>query len=94
MSALSVPSSLKIKLGDDASAGLVEMFTAFDSRCEHRMTQEVCGLRVEMHQGFADLRHEIAQSRVEILKWMIVLWAGNLSAMLALFVTLVRLSAR
>ena len=64
------------------------MFTIARDKSDVRLTQAVCGLRVEMHQGFADIRREIAQSRVEILKWMIALWAGNLSATLGIIALL------
>ena len=75
------------------------MFAAAESQSETRMTQAICALRVEMNEGFArlrvemheesaKLRQEIAQSRVEILKWMIVLWIGNLSATLGVVVAL------
>ena len=80
MPVVSVPAALRTEIGAEASEGLTEMFTSAGEKFELRLTHEICGLRVEMHQGFADVRREIALSRVEILKWMIVLWAGHLSA--------------
>jgi hypothetical protein len=90
MPVVSVPAALRTRIGDEASEGLAEMFTSAGDKSEVRLTQEICGLRVEMHQGFADIRREIAQSRVEILKWMIVLWVGNLSAMVGLLALMLR----
>ena len=80
MRVVSVPAALRATIGGEASEGLTEMFTSAGENFERRMTEDTCGLRVEMHQGCADVRREIAQSRVDILKWMIVLWAGHLSA--------------
>ena len=45
---------------------------------------------VDMHRGLGEVRQEIAQFRVEILKWMTVLWIGNLSAMAGLFAVVLR----
>jgi hypothetical protein len=83
---VSVPAALHAKLGDEASKGLVEMLTVSHElageRFERRLTSEMSGLRVDMHKDLGGVRQEIAQSRVEILKWMIVLWVGNLTATL------------
>ena len=113
MSTPVVPHAIRAKIGDDASEGLADMFVAAETQSEKRMTQAICQLRVDMHDGFArlrvemreesaklrveiheesaKLRQEIAQSRVEILKWMIVLWIGNLSATLGVVALLLRL---
>ena len=94
MSVVSIPAALRTKIGVEASEGLTEMFTSAGEKFERRMTEETCGLRVEMHQGFADVRREIAQSRVEILKWMIMLWVGHLSAMVGMFAVMLRFLGR
>ena len=98
MHVVSVPAALHAKLGDEASEGLVEMLTVSHElageRFERRLTHEICGLRVEMYKGFGELRQEIAQSRVEILKWMIMLWVGNLSAMVGMFAVMLRFLGR
>jgi len=90
MSKLSVPASLRAKIGDEGAEGLTDMFAAAQAQSEVRLTQEMCALRVEMHQGFAQIRQEVASSRMEILKWMIVLWVGNLSATIGLFALILR----
>ena len=111
--ARAMPHAVRLKLGDDASEGLLDMFAAAENQSEARMTQAICTLRVEMNEGFArlraetheqgarlrvemheesaKLRQEIAQSRVEILKWMIVLWVGQLSATIGLLALALRL---
>jgi hypothetical protein len=87
---MSVPATLRAKIGDDAAEGLTEMFAAAQAQSEVRLTQEICALRVEMHQGFAQVRQDMATSRVEILKWMIGLWAVNLSATVGIIALLIR----
>ena len=87
---MSVPAALRVKIGDEAAEGLSEMFMAAQATSDLRLTQEICGLRVEMHQGFAEIRQEVATSRVEILKWMIALWAANLSATIGMIALMLR----
>lgn len=51
---------LYAKIGEEASRGLVQMFGQYHQlacdRFERRLAEEVAGVRVEMHQGFAGLR--------------------------------------
>ncbi len=88
MEALIVPGPLRTKLGDSASEGLSEMFSLYhqiaDDRFERRLTAEIGSLRLEMYQGFAGLRQEIATVRVELLKWSFLFWAGQLAAIAGL----------
>jgi len=90
MSRLSVPVSLRAKIGEAAAEELTEMFAAAQAQSELRLTQELCALRVEMHQGFAAVRQEVATSRVDILKWTIALLAANLSATIGIVALLLR----
>jgi len=53
-------------------------------RFERRLTEEMSALRLEMHQGFAALRQENATTRVELLKWSFLFWAGQLAAIAGL----------
>jgi hypothetical protein len=53
-------------------------------RFERRLTEEITALRIEMHQGFAALRQENATTRVELLKWSFLFWAGQLAAIAGL----------
>jgi hypothetical protein len=75
---------------DDAAEGLTEMFAAAEAQSNVRLTQEICSLRVEMHQGFAQVRQEVASSRLELLKWMIGLWIANLSATIGIVAFMIR----
>ena len=77
---MNVPAALRVKLGDDAAEGLADMFASAQAQSDVKLTQAICSFRVEMHQGMAQVRHEVATSRVEILKWMIGLWIVHLSA--------------
>lgn len=77
---MNVPAALRLKIGDEAAESLADMFASAQARSDVRLTEEICSLRVEMHQGIAQIRQEVATSRVEILKWMIGLWIVHLSA--------------
>jgi hypothetical protein len=66
------------------------MFAAAEAQSNVRLTQEICALRVEMHQGFAQIRQEVASSRLELLKWMIGLWIANLSATIGIVAFMIR----
>ena len=90
MSRVSVPLALRTKIGDEAADGLTEMFMTAEANSDVRLTQEICGLRVEMHRELGAIRQEIASSRVEILKWMIALWVANLSGTIGVIALLLR----
>ncbi len=88
MEALIVPGPLRTKLGESASEGLSEMFSLYhqitNDRFERRLTESIGSLRLEMYQGFAALRQELATTRVELLKWSFLFWAGQLAAIAGL----------
>jgi hypothetical protein len=98
MSVVPIPPALRTKLGEEASKGLVEMLTVSHElageRFERRVMTEMSGLRVEMHKEFGAIRQEVAQSRVEILKWMMVLWLSHLSALVGMFAIMLRFFGR
>jgi hypothetical protein len=48
------------------------------------------GLRVEMHEGFASLRQAIGGMRVELLKWSLLFWVGQVAAMAGLLAFMLR----
>ena len=81
MEQVTVPAPLYAKLGPDASKGMVQMFGQYHQfaceRFERRLTEEISGVRVEMHQGFAALRQEMASMRVEWVKWSFLFWIGH-----------------
>ena len=89
-----VPAPLHAKIGVDASKGLVQMFGQYDQfasdRFERRLTEDLSALRVEMHQGFATLRHEMAAMKVEWLKWSFLFWIGHVGITLGVVAYMIR----
>ena len=55
---------------------------------------EIAGLRTEMKveisEGFASIRQELATSRVELLKWSFLFWVGQVFAIVALVGAMLR----
>ncbi len=90
MSGVSVPAAIRAKIGEEAAEGLMDMFATAQAQSDVRLTKEICSLRVEMHQGFAQIRQDVATSRVEIMKWMIGLSAVNLSATIGIIAFMLR----
>jgi hypothetical protein len=88
MSAQIVPAALRARIGSDASEGLVEMFTAYQDfstdRYERRLNQEIAGLRLELHDGLAGIRQEMANVRADLMKWTLLLWLGQFGAITAI----------
>ena len=91
-----VPAALRARLGDDSTFGLIEVFdserkdwsdqvlTAAADRFEHRLSEEISTLRVELHDGLLSVRQELATTRVEMLKWSFLFWLGQVAAMAGL----------
>ena len=54
-------------------------------RFERRLTEECSALRLdlraEMANGFSALRKEIAETKVDLIKWSFVFWIGQLVAL-------------
>ena len=110
MSSGRIPASLRTKLGDDATFGLVEllsaeekdwsdrMLTSATERFERRLTHEISLLRQDFHQslndGLAGIRTELATVRVEMLRWSFVFWIGQVAAVAALLALMLRASGR
>lgn len=88
MQTLVVPGPLRTKLGEPASEGLTEMFTLYhqlaSERFERHLIQEIGGLRLEMHQGFAAIRQEMAASHIMWLRWSFLFWIGQVAAMIGI----------
>jgi len=100
------PAALRKQLGDDATFGLIELLdterkewsdqvlSVATDRFERRLTEEASALRVELHQGLASVRDEIASMRVDMLKWSFVFWVGQVAAMAALMSFMLRGAGR
>jgi hypothetical protein len=77
-----VPPVLRHRLGDPATAGLLDVLEAarkdwtsdvigvFSDRFERRLIEETSGLRVEMAQGFSGLRQEITAGLADVRQEM------------------------
>lgn len=90
------------RLGPDATKGLIELLaadhrawteqvmTVCTERFERRLVEETSRLRVELAGLKADLRQEMATSRVELLKWAFLFWVGQLAGVAALMSLLLR----
>lgn len=101
-----IPPPIRSKLGDDATFGLIEMLdseekrwsehvlTTATDRFERRLTQEVGLLRHEFHtalqEGVAAIRAELANTRVEVVRWCFVFWIGQVAAVAALLAFILR----
>jgi hypothetical protein len=57
-------------------------------RFECRLVAEISGLRrdllQELHASLAEIRKELADTRVELLRWSFVFWIGQLAAVAAI----------
>ena len=90
-----VPASVRQQLGDEATFGLIElldseqkdwsdrMLTMTADRFERRLTEQV-----------SLLRHDIADARVEMLRWSFVFWIGQVAAVAALLAFMLRTTGR
>ena len=80
-----VPAPLRARLGVDASDGLVDMFSAYQEfstdRYERRRNQEIASLRLELHDGLARIREDVANVRADLMKWSLLLWLGQFAAL-------------
>jgi hypothetical protein len=97
-----VPAPVRTRLGDDATFGLIELLdserrewsghvlSVAADRFERRLTEEISALRVELHDGLASVRQELATSRVEMLRWSFLFWVGQIGAMAGLLAFMLR----
>ena len=94
--------ALRERLGHQGTSDLVDflgycrqewqadMIGLVGERFERRLAEETAKLRVEMAQGFAGLRGDLADQRSEILKWMFVFWIGQFFATASLLAAGIR----
>ena len=101
-----IPQSVRTELGDDATFGLIEMLdseekrwservlTTATDRFERRVAEEIGLLRQEfhssLHDGLSSIRAEVANTRVETLRWSFVFWIGQVAAVAALLAFMLR----
>jgi hypothetical protein len=105
-----VPAALRARLGDDATFAVIELLDSEEKdwsenvlsiaadRFERRLSEEVSGLRVDLRQTFHDglltIRNEMATSRVELLRWSFVFWAGQIAVIAGLLTMMFRITGR
>ena len=91
---ISIPKSLRDKLGEDASDGLVQfvneatkegrdnLILLAEERYEKRLTEEVGKLDNKLDKRISEevakLRIDMATFKSEIIKWMFLFWIGQL----------------
>ena len=87
MNTLVVPATLRTRLGQDAADGLVEMFGLYHQfatdRFERRLTEETSALRIELHQGLAGIRQDMASMEVRWIKWSFLFWISHMAITLS-----------
>lgn len=94
MEHLVVPIALRAKLGESASEGLVDMFSAYQQfatdRYEKRLLEVEFGLRQEFREGLAAIRVEMANTKAEMIKWTLLMWIGQFAALAGVMSFLLR----
>jgi len=86
-----VPASLRGRLGDDATFGLIELLgSERKDWSEHVMS--LAGDRFErrLTEEMAALRQDIGSVRVEWLKWSFAFWLGQIAVMAGLLAFMLR----
>ena len=67
-------------------------------RFERRLAEALAELRVdlgkEIHGGLADVRREMANMRVELLRWSFVFWLGQITVIAAMLTYMLRVLDR
>jgi hypothetical protein len=63
-------------------------------RFERRLALVEASLRLELHDGLAALRQEMATTRVELLRWSFAFWIGQVAAMAGLLAFMLRAAGR
>jgi len=110
MSGRRVPAILRDQLGDEGTFGLIELLDSEHKqwsdhvlsiaaeRFERRLAEEISALRDSLrgalHDGLGAVRQELSTNRVELLKWSILFWVGQVAAMAALLAAMFRFTGR
>lgn len=100
MESMRVPGRLAVRLGDEATLGLLDlldheqvrwsdqMLNVAAERFERRLAHEVSALRVdltrELHEGLSGVRQEMATGRADLFKWSFLFWVGQVVAVASL----------
>jgi hypothetical protein len=104
-----VSRSVREQLGPEATLGVIEMLEServeilqmAETRFDRHVAVEITGLRLELHDGlavvrqeialgFSAVRQEMATSRVELLKWSFGFWLGQVAVIAGLMAFMLR----
>jgi hypothetical protein len=95
MSVRGVPGSVRQQLGDETTFGLIELLDSEQKDWSDRMltmTADMFERRLTEQVGL--LRQDIADARVEMLRWSFVFWIGQVAAVAALLAFMLRATGR
>jgi len=96
MPIISIPKSLREKLGDDGSDALVQVLNEqeretrdsvidiAEMRFEKRLGEVESRFGVRLGEVEGSLREEIQKSKVDTIKWMFIFWIGQFGAVLGI----------
>ena len=98
---LMVPIALRDRLGEDAAHAFDDYIESSGEKwrrdvttvCTERMDLRVEHLasREDLVEGFARIREEMGNLRVELLRWSFAFWIGQVAATAGLMALLIRL---
>lgn len=93
--------ALRDRLGEDGARGLDEyvesagevwrsdVISACTERFEVRLQE--CAKRNEMNEGFARIVNQLADTRVEILRWSFAFWLGQVAVIVGFMAFIARM---
>ncbi len=76
-------------IGTDLRSAVATTFAQCASKADladvkGELKAEVAAVRGEMKAGFAELRKDLAETKTEMIRWMLIFWAGQLAGSAAL----------
>ena len=85
MAVITIPRTLREKLGDDGSDSLVELLNTFQKGIQEDVIQFVLEkFERLLVEETGKIRVELAETKAEIIKWMFIFWVGQLAALLGI----------
>jgi len=96
MPVISIPRSLREKLGDEATEALTDVIKEIDiearkdalalaeEKLERRLVEEMSKLRIEMHT-------ELGNLKADMIKWMFIFWLGQIGVLSGIIFALLKL---
>lgn len=64
------------------------------NRFERRLAEELGDFRVDIAKEFAEVRREMSNMRVELLRWSFVFWLGQITVIGAMLTYMLRVLER